>query len=63
MCIRDSIPDGYELMKDLSRGKNITQIDLIEFINNMNVPSEEKDRLLKLTPASYIGYASDLSKT
>ena len=60
---KNNIPDGYELMKDLSRGKNITQIDLIEFINNMNVPSEEKERLLKLTPASYIGYASDLSKT
>jgi hypothetical protein len=29
----------------------------------MNVPSNEKARLLKLTPASYIGYASDLSKT
>jgi adenylosuccinate lyase len=60
---KNNIPDGYELMKDLSRGKDITQTDLVKFINNMNVPSNEKARLLKLTPASYIGYASDLSKT
>lgn len=60
---KNNIPDGYELMKDLSRGKDITQTDLVKFINNMNVPSNEKVRLLKLTPASYIGYAADLSKT
>ena len=60
---KNNIPDGYELMKDLSRGKDITQTDLVKFINNMNVPSNDKARLLKLTPASYIGYASDLSKT
>ena len=49
-------------MKEISRGKNISQNDLLKFINNMDVPSEEKERLLKLKPSSYIGYASKLSK-
>ena len=59
---KNNIPNGYELMKEISRGKNITQNDLLKFINNMDVPSEEKERLLKLKPSSYIGYASKLSK-
>ena len=59
---KNNIPNGYELMKEISRGKNITQNDLLKFINSMDVPSEEKERLLKLKPSSYIGYASKLSK-
>lgn len=59
---KNNIPNGYELMKDLSRGKKINQGDLEKFISNMDVPTEEKTRLLKLTPSSYIGYASKLSK-
>jgi adenylosuccinate lyase len=59
---KNNIPDGYELMKDLSRGKDITQTDLVKFINNMNVPSNDKARLLKLTPKSYIGYAEKLAR-
>ena len=59
---KNNIPNGYELMKEISRGKNISQNDLLKFINNMDVPSEEKERLLKLKPSSYIGYASKLSK-
>ena len=59
---KNNIPNGYELMKEISRGKNITQDDLLKFINNMDVPTEEKERLLELTPSSYTGYASKLSK-
>ena len=59
---KNNIPNGYELMKDLSRGKKINQGDLEKFISNMDVPTEEKTRLLKLTPSTYIGYASKLSK-
>ena len=49
-------------MKKLSRGKDIDEENLKEFINNMDVPSEDKKRLLKLTPQSYIGYAEKLSR-
>ena len=59
---KNHIPNGYELMKDLSRGKEIKQSDLINFVDKLNIPTEEKERLLKLTPQTYIGYAEKLSK-
>ena len=59
---KNNIPNGYELMKKLSRGKDIDEKNLKEFINNMDVPSEDKKRLLHLTPQSYVGYAEKLSK-
>jgi len=59
---KNNIPNGYELMKKLSRGKDIDEKNLVEFINTMDVPSEDKKRLLQLTPQSYIGYAEKLSK-
>ena len=45
-----------------SRGKDINKENLTEFINLMDVPSEDKKRLLKLTPKSYIGYAEKLAR-
>ena len=59
---KNNIPNGYELMKKLSRGKDIDEKNLMEFINTMDVPSEDKKRLLQLTPQSYVGYAEKLSK-
>ena len=59
---KNNIPNGYELMKKLSRGKDIDKKNLVEFINTMDVPSEDKKRLLQLTPQSYVGYAEKLSK-
>ena len=60
---KNHIPNGYELMKKLSRGKDLNRSDLINFIENMDVPQDEKQRLLELTPLSYIGYAEKLSRT
>ena len=59
---KNNIPNGYELMKKLSRGKDIDEKNLVDFINTMDVPSEDKKRLLQLTPQSYVGYAEKLSK-
>ncbi len=59
---KNNIPNGYELMKKLSRGKNLNRSDLTKFIENMEVPEDEKQRLLELTPHSYTGYAEKLSK-
>jgi adenylosuccinate lyase len=60
---KNNIPSGYELMKKLSRGKDLNRSDLIKFIENMEVPQDEKQRLLELTPHSYTGYAEKLSKS
>ena len=59
---KNNIPNGYELMKKLSRGKKIYKKDLVKFIDEMDVPYDDKQTLSKLTPSSYIGLASKLAK-
>ncbi len=51
------IENPYEKMKALSRGKKITQDDLHSFINGLDIPDEDKNRLLALTPMDYVGQA------
>ncbi|MEK6685523.1 MAG: adenylosuccinate lyase [Pseudomonadota bacterium] len=53
----------YEQLKALTRGKGgITQETLHQFIHDLNIPAEEKDRLLAMTPRNYIGQASTLAR-
>ncbi len=54
---RYAIPNPYEKLKELTRGKRVTQEDLKAFIDSLELPQDEKDRLKKLTPATYIGNA------
>lgn len=54
------IENPYEKMKELSRGKRITQDDLHTFINSLALPEEDKNRLLDLTPMDYVGIAGEL---
>lgn len=53
--------DAYEQLKTLSRGKPITKNILHAFIKQTKLPDDAKQRLLDLTPATYIGLASQLS--
>jgi adenylosuccinate lyase len=50
----------YERMKDLTRGTDINQEEMIEFIKTLDLPLEDKTRLLSITPEAYTGYASNL---
>ena len=59
---KNNIPNGYELMKKLSRGKKIYKKDLVKFIDEMDVPYDDKQSLSKLTPSSYVGLAPKLAK-
>ncbi|MBU0579334.1 adenylosuccinate lyase, partial [Patescibacteria group bacterium] len=51
---------AYEKLKDLTRGQKITQKSIQTFINNLNIPQIEKQKLLKLTPQTYTGLAEKL---
>jgi adenylosuccinate lyase len=57
---RSSIADPYALLKELTRGRRVGATELREFIQGLDIGAEAKDRLLALTPAGYIGLASDL---
>ena len=54
------IPDAYEKLKDLTRGKKIDQNKVSEFIQGLDLPDADKSILLKLTPHNYIGLAAKL---
>jgi adenylosuccinate lyase len=57
---RSSITDPYAMLKELTRGKRISQVDLVAFIDGLDVSPEAKARLRTLTPAGYAGLASFL---
>lgn len=57
---RYGIEKPYEKLKELTRGKRVTEQAMREFIDNLDIPQEEKLRLQKLTPTTYIGAAVEL---
>ena len=60
---RYAVPNAYEQLKDLTRGKDgITPETLRQFINGLAIPDDAKQTLLDLTPALYIGKAVALAK-
>jgi adenylosuccinate lyase len=59
---RYHIPNAYEQVKDLTRGHGIDQTRLTEFIQQLNIPEDAKQRLLHLTPEQYTGLAQVLVK-
>lgn len=62
MLRKYGISDAYEKLKELTRGKKITEEDIHSFVNSLDVLSEEdKATLLNLTPDTYIGFAEDIA--
>ena len=59
---RYGIENPYEKLKELTRGKAITQQAFHEFIRSLELPAEARDNLLKLTPHNYIGNAVEQTK-
>jgi adenylosuccinate lyase len=59
---RHGVPDAYDKLKAISRGKRLQRGELAEFVKSLPIPPEEKKRLLALTPAKYTGLAAELAK-
>jgi adenylosuccinate lyase len=59
---RYGLEQPYEALKELTRGKEVDKDSLHRFIQTLNLPETEKQRLLLLTPENYIGYATELAK-
>lgn len=55
-----TIDNPYELLKEFTRGKRLTEDDLRAFITGLDMSADGKSRLLELTPATYVGLASKL---
>ena len=59
---RYGIENPYEKLKEMTRGKAITRDDLHKLINSVELPDDARERLLQLTPQSYIGNADEQAK-
>jgi adenylosuccinate lyase len=56
------IPDAYDRLKSFTRGRPIDRVAMHEFIASLELPPAEKQRLLSLEPAAYVGLAALLAK-
>ncbi|MFT3778634.1 MAG: adenylosuccinate lyase [Ottowia sp.] len=59
---RFGVPGAYEKLKEATRGQAVTREALHGLIRALDIPPAEKDRLLALTPASYVGKAAALAR-
>ncbi len=59
---KTGIANAYDHLKELTRGKRIDQTLIREFITGLDLPAEDKQRLLELTPATYTGLAEPLAR-
>jgi adenylosuccinate lyase len=59
---RFGVQGAYEQLKEVTRGKTVTAEALHGLIRSLDIPQAEKDRLLAMTPASYVGKAAELAR-
>ncbi|GMV47672.1 MAG: adenylosuccinate lyase [Pseudomonadota bacterium] len=60
---RYALPDAYERLKELTRGRAVTRASLGAFVDTLvELPAAERARLKALTPAAYVGLAPALAR-
>ncbi|KAJ7982022.1 Adenylosuccinate lyase [Quillaja saponaria] len=59
---RFGVPEPYEKLKELTRGRAVTQERIRNFIEGLDIPKDAKTKLLNLTPHAYVGAAVDLAR-
>lgn len=57
------VPVPYETLKDMTRGTQVTLTDFQNFIQTLDIQPALRNRLMKLTPANYIGVAPKLARS
>ena len=53
------LENPYERLKELTRGRSIGRDEMRAFVMSLEIPDDDKRRLLELTPSSYVGLAAD----
>jgi adenylosuccinate lyase len=59
---RYGVPQAYERLKELTRGRRIGPDELKAFVATLPIPEAERARLTALTPQSYVGLAPELAR-
>ncbi len=52
--------DAYEMLRGFTRGRSVTGDDMRAFVGGLELPPDDKKRLMALTPAGYTGIAGEL---
>eukprot|EP00793_Prasinoderma_coloniale_P002850 PRCOL_00002332-RA len=55
---RYGLETPYEQLKALTRGKRVSPEDMRAFIDNQDLPAEDKARLMEMMPSTYVGNAA-----
>ncbi len=55
-------PDAYERLRNFSQGRRLSAEALREFVRSLDLPADARQRLLALSPATYIGLAPKLAR-
>ena len=58
---RFGVQGAYEQLKEVTRGKPMTRELIQGFIAALEIPEDEKERLLAMTPGSYTGIGAQLA--
>ncbi|HLI55080.1 MAG TPA: adenylosuccinate lyase [Acidimicrobiales bacterium] len=57
---RHGLPEPYERLKELTRGREVGAAELRAFIGGLGLPQQAADALCRLTPSTYTGLAAEL---
>src|SRR6187431_1439065 len=57
------VPNGYELLKDFTRGTQVDAAGLSGFIDKLPLPDAERARLKALAPQQYLGLAAEMARS
>ncbi len=60
---KNGVENAYEILKGLTRGKDISMDDIHKFIEELEINQDDKERLLKLEPQNYVGLAEKIAKS
>jgi adenylosuccinate lyase len=59
---RYGVENPYEQLKELTRGRAIGAAELAAFVERLPMPAQARERLRALTPAAYLGAATELAR-
>ena len=57
------VPNGYELLKDFTRGTQVDAAAIAAFVDKLPLPPAERARLKALAPQQYLGLAAELARS
>ena len=57
-----NVESPYEKLKALTRGKRVDAEGMRAFVETLEIPADAKERLMELTPGTYIGAAAKLAR-